>query len=112
MPSKTLLLSSLLGIMTFFQGAVALPASSTTSLIPESATTFGEPVQATPTTAVELATTSNSTLASLEPDSNDSESHIVKRKAKGDKAWIEFHNKDTCQDQRIGKRLEQKSEYI
>ena len=104
--------------MTFFQGIAALPADSTPSLIPESTTTFGEPVQATPTTTVELPTTLNSTSASLESESNGSESHIYKRKdkPKGDKAWIRFYDNEKCADppkgKPTGKKFEQKGEYI
>ncbi|KAG7009121.1 hypothetical protein G7Y79_00003g009890 [Physcia stellaris] len=112
MPSKTLFLSSLLGMMTFFQGIIALPASSTMSPIPESATTFGEPVQATPSAAVELATTSNSTLSSLESDSNDSESHIVKRKKDKDVGWIQFYSNERCDNPPISDKILQESEYI
>ena len=94
--------------MTFSQGAIALPASSTSSLIPESTRTLREPVQATQTTAVDLRRTSSSTLASLGFDFKESESHILSRNE--DRAWIEFYNDDRCQGPRIGEHLVQESE--
>ncbi|KAG6993913.1 hypothetical protein G7Y79_00049g084730 [Physcia stellaris] len=103
MPSRTLL-AFLFGIMTFSQGTIALPASSTSSLIPDSTTTLRESVQATQTMAAELRRTSDSTLASPGSDSNGSESHILSR---DDVAWIEFYNDDRCGGPRVGEHLVQ-----
>ena len=111
MPSRTLL-AFLFGIMTFSQGTIALPASSTSSLIPEITTTLRESLQATQTMAAELRRTSESTLASSGSDSDESESHILSRKEDVDVAWIEFYNNGRCGGPRVGEHLVQESEYI
>ena len=119
MPSTSLLLATLLGTMSFFQGIFALPASSTSSLVSESTnslgsplssaskstTALGEPVQATSTAVVPMAAPSNSTFEPL-----DSESHISSRAPVA--GYVEFYSDKKCKGPQISTRITMECKYI
>ncbi|KAG7007885.1 hypothetical protein G7Y79_00008g025230 [Physcia stellaris] len=124
MHSTTLSLTALLGIMSSFQGIVALPASSASSSSPESTTilgtplsfdpdsttTLGEPVQATPTATLPLPTTMNPT-STPGSESNDSVTQIYSRDITKD-AWVEIHDNSGCGGKPIVKRINLGGKYI
>lgn len=116
MPSTTLLLAVLLSIMSFFQGIVALPASSSTSsLVSESTNSLGAPLdsgsetttalgglpQATPTAVVPMAATVNSTFEPRDFGYNP--------------RWVGFYNNAQCSSTshgRIGAHINLDGKYI
>ncbi|KAG7005790.1 hypothetical protein G7Y79_00018g045970 [Physcia stellaris] len=114
MPSTTHLLAVLLGIISYFQGIDALPASSSTSsIVPESTNSLGFPLsagsesttalgglsQATPTAVVPTAAKVNST---FEP--RDSDPYIY---PPDDVPWVEFYNNAQCDPSNNGRIKDQ-----
>ncbi|KAG6993982.1 hypothetical protein G7Y79_00048g083780 [Physcia stellaris] len=104
MLTTTLSLTALLSIMGSFQGALGLPATSSASLSPESTASLDGLVQATPTSAVPLAASLNSTVSppSSKSEPNDSFIHISSRDQ--GIAWAGIFDNEKCKGSPVSSR--------